>query len=151
MAPLLGWVRRSLAGGPVGRVNGSRARHSLAGSPFNQASDFRNALAQIASFCQFLLIDVRRVGPRGCAGAESSPPLTTIIWLMNIAAKMVSMVTSFPLETDAPVAKAPPTLLRIFRSRNRPNFDQLSKKVFTSPDILPKYTGEPTMTASADT
>src|SRR2546428_11649074 len=34
------------------------------------------------------------------------PPLPIIIWLMNIAAKMVSMVTSFPLETDAPVAKA---------------------------------------------
>jgi hypothetical protein len=41
-----------------------------------------------------------------------------IIWWISIAPRMVSIVTSLPLETDAPVAKAAPTLLRILWSRN---------------------------------
>src|SRR6266498_1809466 len=90
-------------------------------------------------------------GPVVALAPNPPPPLTMIIWLLSIAARMPSIVNSFPAETDAPVENAAPTLLRILRSLNRSNFsDQLSKKVLTSPDMLAKYTGEPTMTASED-
>src|SRR5215470_11134948 len=61
----------SLAGRSVGSVNRSRARHSLARSPFNQGSDFRNALAQIAGFCQLLVVNAWRVRSR--CGARAKP------------------------------------------------------------------------------
>src|SRR5207247_10442298 len=91
-------------------------------------------------------------GPVVALAPNPPPPLTTIIWLMSMAPRMVSIVTSFPLETAPPVANAPPTLLRILRSCHRPNLrSQLSRKVFTQPDMFPKYTGDPTTTASEDT
>src|SRR5262249_9967180 len=84
--------------------------------------------------------------------APNAPPPTTTIWFTSIAASMVSIVISFPLEIAPPVANAAPTLLRILRSRQRSNFsNQLSKNVFTSPDMFPKYTGDPTMIASQAT
>src|SRR5262245_38288189 len=68
-----------------------------------------------------------------------------------MAARMPRIVNSFPAEMDAPVENAAPTLFRILRSLKRSNFsDQLSKNILISPDMLEKYTGEPTMTASED-
>src|SRR5215472_10911175 len=78
-------------------------------------------------------------GPVVALAPNAPPPPITIIWLTSIASKIANIVSSFPFETAAPVAKAPPILLRILESRNTPNLrSQLSKKVFTSPDIFPK-------------
>src|SRR4030095_15398703 len=64
---------------------------------------------------------------------------------------MPRIVNSFPADTAAPVANAAPTLLRILRSWNRPNFsDQLSRNVLTSPDMFAEYTGDPMMTVAGD-
>src|SRR5262245_11900160 len=80
------------------------------------------------------------------------PALMTIISEPSIAPRIVSIVTSLPLAPEPPVANAAPTLLRIFRDlASRPNLGpQLSRNVLTCPEMLPTYTGEPTMTASAD-
>src|SRR5262249_50005290 len=44
----------------------------FARSPFYKRGDFRNALAQVASVCQFFLVDTWRCGARGRARTESS-------------------------------------------------------------------------------
>src|SRR6478672_12559760 len=64
---------------------------------------------------------------------------------------MVNIVISFPLEICPPVAKAAPILFFILNSGKTPNLNcQLSKKVFTSPDMLDQYTGEPMTIASEE-
>src|SRR4029078_11964512 len=68
-----------------------------------------------------------------------------------MAARIVSIVTSLPLEICPPVAKAAPILFFILKSGKTPNLNcQLSKKVLTSPDIFDQKTGDPTMIASEE-
>ena len=80
------------------------------------------------------------------------PPLMTIIWWISIAPRMVSIVTSLPLETPPPVANTAPNLIaHVSGSSSKTELEPpVVKDVLTCPDMLPTYTGEPTMTASAD-
>jgi hypothetical protein len=60
--------------------------------------------------------------------------LMTIISEPSIAPRMVSIVISLPLEPEAPVANAAPTLLRILRDLvSRPNLGPVVKECLDLP------------------